>query len=108
MIKFRVYDTAEKNYVTNKTSWCITSDGRLTVVGDNLPRNDFIVEYDTGLCDKDGTKIYDGDIVKEGVVKNYFGSWYIEPTDHDYATPMNRYNYEYEIVDNIHNYRKEN
>lgn len=65
-MKYRVYDTKRKKYVTDFPYWMLKPNGELVEndYGDEVGHPDCIVEFSSGIPDQNGVEIYDGDIVK--------------------------------------------
>jgi len=65
-MKYRVYDTKRKKYVTDLPYWILKPNGELAenLYGDEIGRSECIVEFSSGIPDQNGIEIYDGDIVK--------------------------------------------
>lgn len=65
-MKYRVYDTKRKKYVTDFPYQMLKPNGELVEndYGDEVGHPECIVEFSSGIPDQNGVEIYDGDIVK--------------------------------------------
>lgn len=65
-VKYRVYDTTQKKYVTDEPRWVLKPNGKLfeNDYGDEVGHSDCVIEFGSEIPDKDGVEVYEGDIVQ--------------------------------------------
>lgn len=123
-LRFRVWDDNNKKYIFNHDEICITQSGLFAIYDRPLLTvlspfaAGIIIEQCTGLKDKNGKLIYEGDIVYDSVYENNFVvSWdndrtgYIlsaNNTNHiDYLSKILIERHNLKIIGNIHEQAKQ-
>lgn len=67
-MKYRVFDTIKKRYVTEDNAWILKPDGSLSVNdhGDEIGCPHCTVEFSTGLLDANNNEIFQNDLIDFG------------------------------------------
>lgn len=72
--EYRVYDTEQKRYITDKRLWFVSPDGTLYYLKTEnaafVKAHNCIIEWAVGLQDTNGTKIFEGDILRQAEYMN--------------------------------------
>lgn len=70
-IKFRAWDTYQKKFLKNYT---VYQYGNVSSNGNRIPRKEVVLQQYTGIKDKHGKEIYEGDILEY----KYYSEMYIK------------------------------
>lgn len=72
--KYRVWDKEIKGWFNGHALWLSSVEGHILTIEDKDKKDRFIFQQYTGLRDRNGVEIWEGDIIVEAV-QNEFGSF---------------------------------
>lgn len=112
-MKYRIWDETRKEYVQDYDDFHINPDGELSIISlmwegeqEWCKPDRYIIEQYTGLKDKNGKEIFEGDVIEAHSGEYYMGVWEYESTHtiEDIRSLPDVFMFcdEIEIIGNIH------
>jgi hypothetical protein len=109
-LKFRIWDKTEKQFTNISPSFvCDSQEKVFEFCGSLHQRKNWVIQQFTGVKDKKGNEIYEGDRVRYKLNKNYFydevkwehNGWRVVNEKEDCSFPLITNLEDFEVVGNI-------